>query len=775
MASFQVVFARSSGSFNEEFASLVTRGLQDCGYEAVCSGDAMPDAGADFCLVISPHDYRAYYLLGALGLDAVGRHLPPTSARRSLWQPPVLSDAELPVWSRVFLLWPVLPCGSKSLDLAGRLAGVSRGVLAAFPGETEWWKAKQVEALPLIAPYPLLEHDSPVPLASRPLDLLFFGRESRRRAQCFQLACDVMDPFAHALHFSQGDIRASQGDPGALFGHDRDRLLLSTKILLSPSLREHGQFDWFRAMLAAGSGCAFATDAHTPAQSRLAPPHLSAPLNLLVSESINALAEPDKLEDSIRAARSVFLRDCNHVVNWRKLDVLLVARAGKPLRKLRLQSLLPVAFRAAKRSDRENILPVVRRKGLAKLQDGFRVVESPCVFGIKPGDTWPHLAGASLEARFGKSAPEGLAMELHYQFIQEGRLHHGKQPARLENRCARFPLPQGELLLDCSLSVELPPGEVIAPPKVIWHTLHEKKESQSPLEKPIPSTFATAQNAIPEREPLRDHQFPNIVSADEADYRFERNKPAMQASSPRLSVIIPLYNYARFIGEAIQSVQAAASRIEGNDAVEIIVVDDASTDDGSDVVRKAMELPVPIALAIRQHNGGLARARNLGISLAQAPYVFLLDADNLVLPNGLLKLLMAVEGSDAPAAYGILAVFETGTQRRNHRSHQALVSHLDWSAHLLAKGNYIDATAVFKKSVFEQLGGYDPSLSEMGAPGWEDYELWLRLLQRGLRPLFVPSIVAKYRRHGTSMMDHHTSHEEIVRPVLKSRYPRLPG
>ena len=97
-----------------------------------------------------------------------------------------------------------------------------------------------------------------------------------------------------------------------------------------------------------------------------------------------------------------------------------------------------------------------------------------------------------------------------------------------------------------------------------------------------------------------------------------------------MSVVVTLYNYAHTIAAALRSVG-----LSDLDEVELVLVDDASTDDSLAVARAALEeMPwLRGRIVERGANGGLARARNLGIAHSRADYVFVLDADNAVHPR----------------------------------------------------------------------------------------------------------------------------------------------
>ena len=94
---------------------------------------------------------------------------------------------------------------------------------------------------------------------------------------------------------------------------------------------------------------------------------------------------------------------------------------------------------------------------------------------------------------------------------------------------------------------------------------------------------------------------------------------------PTVSVIIPLYNKGKYIGRALSSVLA-----QTHEPLEIIVVDDGSTDDGPEIVQKCKD---PRTVLIRQENRGPGLARNAGLSMAKGKYIAFLDADDEWYPS----------------------------------------------------------------------------------------------------------------------------------------------
>lgn len=234
----------------------------------------------------------------------------------------------------------------------------------------------------------------------------------------------------------------------------------------------------------------------------------------------------------------------------------------------------------------------------------------------------------------------------------------------------------------------------------------------------------------------------------------------------RLTVAISLFNYGHYIGRALESVcrQTIAS------AIELIVVDDASTDDSVAVVerfqRERTDLTDRLAtFRLERHtrNRGLAEARNSAFTLASTPQVLVLDADNRLLPEASAHLLRALEAAPASvgAAYPLLVV-------EGHPS-QAIANELPWNPLRLREGNTLDALALVRRSAWQQVGGF------VHTPGgWEDYDFWCRFVAAGLSALQVPQLLAVYHHHGDSMKNSETvAREQELRRLLQERHPWL--
>jgi glycosyltransferase involved in cell wall biosynthesis len=214
---------------------------------------------------------------------------------------------------------------------------------------------------------------------------------------------------------------------------------------------------------------------------------------------------------------------------------------------------------------------------------------------------------------------------------------------------------------------------------------------------------------------------------------------AEQHQRAAVTVVIPLFDYAEFIVEALDSVVAQTVP-----DLDLIVVDDGSRDGSRKRARAWLtDHTARFGRAmLLQHraNAGLAAARNTGFAHAETPWVLALDADNRLRPTCVRTLLTAVEASDAVFAYPTLQHFGEDHGTRGDRAYDP--------AHFIG-GNYIDALALIARGAWAAVGGYQ---SVCTTEGWEDYDLWCRLAELGLRGVHAgDEPLAEYRVHSDSM------------------------
>jgi len=228
--------------------------------------------------------------------------------------------------------------------------------------------------------------------------------------------------------------------------------------------------------------------------------------------------------------------------------------------------------------------------------------------------------------------------------------------------------------------------------------------------------------------------------------------PAMRT---RISIVIPCYNHGQYLGEAIDS----ARRI-GRDDIEIIVVDDGSTD--SETESEMNSVRKGGVSVIRQENRGLAAARNAGIMASRGDYILPLDADNLVRPEYVSDALTIM---DANPRTGVVYGDANYIGDKTGRWH---VGPFDMDR--LLRWNYIDACTVYRRSVWEQNGGYDPTLP---VQGFEDWDFWLGAVQNGWEFAYVPKVLFDYRISEGSMRARMAGHEAEIAEFILAKHRKL--
>ena len=231
-------------------------------------------------------------------------------------------------------------------------------------------------------------------------------------------------------------------------------------------------------------------------------------------------------------------------------------------------------------------------------------------------------------------------------------------------------------------------------------------------------------------------------------WELKYNRAYQDCKNPCITVVITLFNYSKYIHECLDSVaHSDITSLPGN--IEVLVIDDCSTDNSATVVEDYLQKSdLPICLIKKWFNTGLADARNIGLEKANSPYVFILDADNWIYPHCLSVLYEQIKSNKYAAVYAEISQFDNDTRKELGR-----ISSHEWDVNKLVKQPYIDAMAMFNRDILLKVGGYSTDLIEYGWFGWDDYDLWLKLAQANYSCKFVPKVLSAYRVHPTSMIN----------------------
>jgi glycosyltransferase involved in cell wall biosynthesis len=206
------------------------------------------------------------------------------------------------------------------------------------------------------------------------------------------------------------------------------------------------------------------------------------------------------------------------------------------------------------------------------------------------------------------------------------------------------------------------------------------------------------------------------------------------AGGQLVSVVIPCYNYAHFLGEAIES-----ARRQSHPHVEVVVVDDGSDDNTAAVTAR-----YPGVRYVRQNNQGRSAARNTGLRWSNGSYLVFLDADDRLLPNALEVGLASLEAQPEcafVAGHHRLIAADGAPMPSDEPS---CVQDEFYLGLLRAEFKPTVMTIMYRRGVFETVRGFDTSL-----PACEDYELHWRIA-REFPVSCHHQVIAEYRQHGTN-------------------------
>ena len=228
------------------------------------------------------------------------------------------------------------------------------------------------------------------------------------------------------------------------------------------------------------------------------------------------------------------------------------------------------------------------------------------------------------------------------------------------------------------------------------------------------------------------------------DYRIGYNFiPDSQLVGKKVSIVIPCYNQAKWLPDAIES---ALNQTHKN--IEVIVVNDGSTDNTSEIARQ-----YPVKL-VEKNNGGAASARNAGIKIADGFYILPLDGDDKISP---LYIERTIGKGD------IVGVM----QQTFGDCEIATIPMENPQVKDFLQGNRINNCSLYKREIWEKIGGYDEC--EL-IKGYEDWDFWLRAVKAGYRVNVIKEKLFFYRKHGNSLIDRaRGSHKEIIQYILSKR------
>lgn len=213
-----------------------------------------------------------------------------------------------------------------------------------------------------------------------------------------------------------------------------------------------------------------------------------------------------------------------------------------------------------------------------------------------------------------------------------------------------------------------------------------------------------------------------------------------------VSVIIPCYNYAHYLPEAVTSVINQTLQ-----NFEIIIVNDGSTDNTIEIATKLIEFynQYSIMLINQPNSGHPAHSRNRGITEASGTYILPLDADDKLHPL-CLELLVKALDKDTSCSISYCDTVRFGDENLSY-------ANPNWDPVLLLSHNYLNYCSLYTKNLWETTGGYKEC-------GYEDWEFWINAVEHGFNAVRIPQELFYYRVKNTGKLltDQEHDHENIA-------------
>ncbi|WP_225580117.1 glycosyltransferase [Nocardioides donggukensis] len=223
------------------------------------------------------------------------------------------------------------------------------------------------------------------------------------------------------------------------------------------------------------------------------------------------------------------------------------------------------------------------------------------------------------------------------------------------------------------------------------------------------------------------------------------HRPQPLRSRPTVAVVIPCYNYGHFLPDAV----ASALDQDGVD-VEVLIVDDASTDDSADVARSLAEADARVRVLVHPANTGHIQTYNDGLAVVGGDYVALLSADDLLTPNSLTRAAALMEHHPSVGlVYGFARSFSDHPPATSGETRNWSVWKGDqWLRTAARKGRCFlqSPEALMRREALDQTDLYDPRLPHSG-----DFDMWMRTAATWDIGRVNGPAQALYREHANNM------------------------
>lgn len=230
-----------------------------------------------------------------------------------------------------------------------------------------------------------------------------------------------------------------------------------------------------------------------------------------------------------------------------------------------------------------------------------------------------------------------------------------------------------------------------------------------------------------------------------------REASSLKNETPKISVVIPCYNYARKLPDAVRSAFNQTRQVD-----EIIIVDDGSTDETAKVAKALVDELGPRVRFLSKENGGVATARNAGIEVSSGDYILCLDADDRIEPQFIEATASALDRDRSLGiAYTGLLLVEEGKEPKRS----------DWPGPFsmerqLKRINQIPTASLFRREAWRRVGGYKQRFAPNGA-GSEDAHFWTSILTIGYGAKMATDAPLFRYSYGSGLVSGNRHYQEI--------------
>lgn len=232
-------------------------------------------------------------------------------------------------------------------------------------------------------------------------------------------------------------------------------------------------------------------------------------------------------------------------------------------------------------------------------------------------------------------------------------------------------------------------------------------------------------------------------------------------TEPKISIILITYNRSHYIKEAIGSVLAQSFK-----DWELLIIDDASTDDTKKIIENLMETEKRIKYFFNKANIGISRSRNLGLSLAQGKYIAIIDSDDIWDEKNKLKNqydFLENNQDYALVGGGVIVIDQNGQETKRYYNPE---SDEKIRKKILFKNPFAHSSVMYLKGAALNFGGYDPNLKTL-----EDYDLYLKIgTKHKLHNL--KKYYSKYRVHAGNITAQERANMMKLNIVLINKYKK---